>query len=146
MDPLIASVVLASLLVLTALLGTVLLRAPQRTKRLRGEEKVDPAELGVERLGADATVVQFSTEFCARCPSVKRTISELVGRYASVDFVHVDVSRNARLARKYRLVQSPTVLILDGGGAPRSRLSGAVTRQSVAEEIDALTGGPVAHD
>lgn len=146
MDPLVALAVLASLLLLTGILAVVQVRRSRFTRRYdaasRQTERVDPAELGVSKLGDRATIVQFSTDFCARCPSVRRAISELVAGTASVEFVHVDLTHRPQLASKYRLLQTPTVLILDDAGVPRSRLSGAITRDRIAHEMRALFGDP----
>lgn len=142
----IAGAVLVSLLLLTGILAVVQVRRSRLTRRYDAAsgptERVDPAELGVSKLGDRATIVQFSTEFCARCPSVRRVISELVAGTVSVDFVHVDLTHRPQLASKYRLLQTPTVLILDDAGVPRSRLSGAITRDRIAHEVRALTGDP----
>lgn len=142
MDATTALAVLGGLLALALGLGATLSRRAQRVARLTGAgQRIDPVDLGAERLGARATIVQFSTEFCARCPSVRRISADLAARYASVDFVHVDLAHRPGLASRFGLLQTPTVLILDGGGVPRSRLSGAVTRDRLTEELDALTGG-----
>lgn len=144
MNPTVALIALGALLLLTAALGVLLARRAQRTTRLGANaDGIDPAELGASALGARGTVVQFSTEFCSRCPGVRRLISELVEDYAGVDFVHVDLTHRPDLANRYRLLQTPTVLLLDGEGRARTRLTGAISRGSLAQELETLTGAPV---
>lgn len=141
MTPLAALAALLGLLALTALLGLVAHRRSGRTQRFDQTDRLTAHDVGAARLGPGGTVVQFSTAYCSRCPGTRRLISELVTRYAGVDFVHVDVTDQPQLAARHRLLQTPTVLILDGGGAPRSRLAGTIGRESIATELNRIAGG-----
>lgn len=143
MTPTTALLALGVLLLVTAAAGVVLVRRAQRVTRLSADASgVDPADLGAARLGARGTLVQFSTEYCARCPGVRRLISELVADHSDIDFLHIDVTARPELASKYRLLQTPTVLVLDGAGHPRTRLTGAISKDSLTRELDSLIGAP----
>lgn len=141
MDVTLALLVLVALVLVASALGVLLRRNPERSRALSGEQRVDVAELGLDVLGARATVVQFSTELCSRCPGVQRTIQGLIEGQPEVAFVHVDVTHRPELASAYNLLQTPTVLLLDEAGRPRTRLTGAISRQSLTNELSSLTGG-----
>jgi len=141
MDVTLALTVLGALVLLAGGLGVFLKRNAERARTVSGEARVDVASLGLDRLGARATIVQFSTDMCSRCPGVQRTISGLVEEQPGVAFVHVDVTHRPELASEFKLLQTPTVLVLDEAGRPRTRLSGAISRQSLSHELDSITGG-----
>nr|WP_237465633.1 thioredoxin family protein [Leucobacter luti] len=140
-SPATAVTVLAALVLGAVALGEVLRRRGGRARAVRGAEAVDFTELGVAAPGRTGTVVQFSTEYCARCPGTRRLVAELVGESPHVAFAHVDVTHAPQLARKYQLLQTPTLLFIDGTGTPHTRVSGVLSRATIERELAALTGG-----
>lgn len=141
MDATLALIVLGALVLLAGVLGLVLKRNAERTRAVAGLPAVDVAQFGLDGLGARATIVQFSTELCSRCPGVQRTIEGLVEGQPELAFAHVDVTHRPDLASEFGLLQTPTVLLLDDAGRPRTRLSGAISRQTLTQELASLTGG-----
>lgn len=138
--------VFAALLVVLALVaavtaGGVVLRA--RSGRVRRVDVsttvVDAATLGADALGAQATLVQFSTEFCARCPQVRRKLSGIAATHPGVTHVDVDLTNRPALAKRFHVLQTPTTLIVDAGGVVRSRIGGVPTPGTVERELDAMT-------
>jgi thiol-disulfide isomerase/thioredoxin len=93
-----------------------------------------PADLGAP-LGPAATLVQFSTEFCAYCGPARRLLAEVAGDRDGVAFVEIDAAERMDLTRRLRVLSTPTVLVLDAGGAIKSRASG---RPRKAELLAAL--------
>ncbi|WP_449280890.1 thioredoxin family protein [Leucobacter sp.] len=142
MTPLLALGLLIGLLALTAGLAVLARNRPGRARRIDHAAHVAPEEFGIDGFGTEGTVVQFSTAYCSRCPGTRRVLSELVARYSGVDFVHVDVTDQPHLASKHRLLQTPTVLILDGGGVPRSRFTGTIDRRTITRELEQIAGDP----
>lgn len=143
MEPTTAALALGALAALTAVAALVLKRTPERARRVRDARPIDLSSLGIEGPGERATIVQFSTEMCARCPGVRRVISGLIT--PGVEFVHVDVTHRPEIASQFNLLQTPTVLLLDPAGRARTRLSGAISREALARELTELTslaGGP----
>lgn len=141
MDLSLALIVLAALILVATGLGVLAKRGAERTRRVADAAAVDHASLGIAELGERATVVQFSTELCSRCPGVQRTITSLVEGQPGVEFVHVDVTHRPDLADAFKLLQTPTVLLLDESGRAQTRLSGAISRQTLTHELASLTGG-----
>ncbi|MWV60243.1 hypothetical protein GRS92_15530 [Rathayibacter sp. VKM Ac-2754] len=89
-------------------------------------------------LGGVATVVQFSTEFCTRCPAVHRMLADISRQRPGVVHLDVDLTHRADLADRFHVRQTPTLLVLDADGVPRTRIGGAPTRGVVLDELDRL--------
>lgn len=95
--------------------------------------------LGGDRLGADATIVQFSTEYCSRCPATARALGELADGYDGVRHVEIDLTRDPVLADRFRVTQTPTVLVLDAHGSTAGRIAGVPRPGDLRSLIDDLT-------
>ncbi|NQX12973.1 thioredoxin family protein [Microbacteriaceae bacterium VKM Ac-2855] len=136
--------VLAALLVLASVLGVLAQRRNGRVRRsgvLRVRSHELTAEDGVEpRFGRSATLVQFSTEFCARCPATRRLLGELADARSGVAHVDVDITRRKDIADRFGITQTPTILLLDATGITRARIGGAPQRAVVTAELDRLIG------
>lgn len=140
MEPTTALGVVAALLIVATLTGVLLGRRTGRLRGVKPTQRIDPADFGTREFGGGGTIIQFSTEYCTRCPSVRRVISQVVENRPGLDFIHVDVTHRPELASRYRLTQSPTVLILDGSGTARSRLAGAFSRATLSDGIESTIG------
>lgn len=141
MELLPAVLVLAALLALTAALGLVLRWRQNRPRAVDPHEVVEPARLGAERLGESATLLQFSTEMCTRCPGVHRTLREIADDRDGVLHLDVDLTHRVDIAKHFHVMQTPTTLILDRDGVIRSRFGGTPGRQVVEMELDRVTAG-----
>ena len=133
-----AALVTTLVLVLVAVGAGTLLRATSGRRRRPGVGGVRSSELAPEGLGDAATIVQFSTEFCARCPGVRRALTALADESEDVAFAEIDLTHRRELAERYRVLQTPTVLVLDAVGDPVARYAGGVTIPPVRAEIDGL--------
>lgn len=107
-----------------------------RSHEVTGDDGIEP------RFGRAVTVLQFSTEFCARCPATRRMLVELAAARDGVAHVEVDLTRRKDLADRFSILQTPTVLILDAHGIARTRIGGPPQRNVVAAELDRLIGSP----
>ncbi|MFJ4164654.1 thioredoxin family protein [Microbacterium sp. NPDC089698] len=131
----IAVAVVAALLVVTVLAGVLLHRRDGRAVAVHGDRHVDPADL-MRPLGAHATLVQFSTEFCARCPQVRRMLGSVADERDGVVHAEVDLTSRSDLAARYKVLSTPTTLIVDPEGRIRSRFTGVPTRAAVLSALD----------
>ena len=85
--------------------------------------KLSITDLGVE-LGEKATLVQFSSAFCAPCRTTKLLLTKLVESVPGVQHVELDAESNLELVRKLDISRTPTTLILDSSGSVRNRVVG----------------------
>jgi thiol-disulfide isomerase/thioredoxin len=127
---------------LAALLAAAVLGALWRSRegRLRPTtvSGYDWTTLGVD-LGDRATLVQFSSAFCAPCRTTRAVLARVGERVEGV--VHVDVDAESHLAavRELGIVSTPTTLVLDRAGRELARATG-VPR---LEDVVAMLGRPM---
>jgi thiol-disulfide isomerase/thioredoxin len=75
--------------------------------------------------GARATLLQFSSAFCAPCRATRRTLADVAGAVPGVSHVEVDAESHLDLVRRLGILRTPTTLVLDGEGREVTRASGA---------------------
>ncbi|MFS3126847.1 TlpA family protein disulfide reductase [Nocardioides sp. Bht2] len=81
--------------------------------------------------GERATLVQFSTAFCAPCRSTRRILDEVTELVPGVAHVEIDAEYHLELVRKLGIVRTPTTIVLDADGAEHTRAVGAPTKAHV---------------
>lgn len=131
---------LAALLAVTVAIGVVVRWRETRPRRHVPHEVVDPQRLGADALGERATLLQFSTELCARCPGVHRTLAAIAESHEGVRHLDVDVTNRPDIAKHFHVLQTPTTLVLDPDGAIQTRFGGAPTREVIELELTRLAG------
>jgi thiol-disulfide isomerase/thioredoxin len=134
-----ALLAVTALLAVAAVAGVLFRRSQGRARRARPADAVDPGRLGGVRFGDSATIVQFSTELCAVCPAVRRTLAAVADAHDGVRHVDVDLTHRPDIARDFGVLQTPTTLLLDRHGVVRTRLGGALRRDVVEAELVRLT-------
>lgn len=82
-------------------------------------------------LGARATLLQFSSAFCAPCRATRRVLSEVADVVPGVVHVEVDAEHHLELVRRLGVTRTPTTLVLDEHGQELSRASGTPKRDEV---------------
>jgi thiol-disulfide isomerase/thioredoxin len=82
-------------------------------------------------LGERATLLQFSSAFCAPCRATRRVLGEVVDLVPGVTHVEVDAEQHLEVVRSLRVLRTPTTLILDPSGREVSRASGLPARDQV---------------
>lgn len=82
-------------------------------------------------LGERATLLQFSSAFCAPCRSTRRILGEVAEIVPGVAHVELDAEHHLELVRRLGIVRTPTTLILDADGHEVSRASGAPSKDAV---------------
>lgn len=131
---------LALLLAATVAFGVFLRWRQSRPRRHIPHEVVEPARLGADRLGEAATLLQFSTEMCSRCPGVHRTLAAVADGRDGVVHLDIDLTHRPDIAKHFHVLQTPTTLVLDGAGAVRTRFGGVPNRDVLELELNRLTG------
>ncbi|GAA1056517.1 hypothetical protein GCM10017608_32590 [Agromyces luteolus] len=108
--------------------------------RTHSASEAERLGLGVDVVGTDATLVQFSTEFCSRCPGTARALVGLASEYDGVRHVDVDLTHRRDLAQAFHVTQTPTVLVLGADGRATARVTGVPRIDDLRDELDTTTG------
>jgi len=128
-------------LAVASALGLVLRRRSGRFRAGRAAagpraDVLTEADLGGP-LGPQATLVQFSTEFCAPCRPTRQILGQVAGMVDGVSHVELDAAKRLDLVRRLRINSTPTVLVLGPDGAVAKRAVGVPRK---ADVIAALGG------
>ncbi|MET9386041.1 thioredoxin family protein [Streptomyces sp. NPDC002928] len=101
--------------------------------RVRGRDdgkRLGAAQLG-EELGERATLVQFSSAFCAPCRATRRVLGEVAQLVPGVTHVEIDAEAHLDLVRELDILKTPTVLVLDADGRVVRRATGQPRKADV---------------
>ena len=101
-----------------------------------GDERLTAVDLGGP-LGERATLVQFSSAFCAPCRATRRVLDEVAGMVEGVSHVEIDAEAQLELVRRLHVLKTPTVLVLDADGTVVRRASGQPRRSDVIAALGA---------
>jgi thiol-disulfide isomerase/thioredoxin len=82
-------------------------------------------------LGARATLVQFSSAFCAPCRATRRVLTDVAGLADGISLVEIDAESHLDLVRRLDVRRTPTVLVLGPDGRIARRASGQPRRADV---------------
>ena len=135
----------AGLIVLLAALGVATgtgLAWRRRTGRLR--DRLQPVVTSQDLrgpLGPAATLVQFSTAFCAPCRATRRILAEVAGMVDGVTHVEIDAESRLDLVRKFDVRRTPTVLVLGPDGRVAKRASGPPRKADVIAALGEVSLG-----
>lgn len=146
MDPLLAMAVVLALVAGATAGGLVWRRRDGRSRTVDGPA-IGYADLGIASdggpvFGEHATLIQFSTEMCARCPAARRLLGAIADTRPGVRHMEVDLTHLPEVASRFGILQTPTTLVLDAGGRQIARISGAPTRAGVEGVLDRLSQAP----
>lgn len=95
-------------------------------------------ELGLP-LGQRATLVQFSTAFCAPCRATRRILAEVAGMVDGVEHVEIDAESHLDLVRRLDIRRTPTVLVVGPDGRIARRASGQPRKADVIAAVGDLS-------
>jgi thioredoxin-like negative regulator of GroEL len=137
----IAVLAVTGLVVVTLAAGWVLRRREGRARAVHAEA-AEPALVDAQMRGSRATLVQFSTQFCTRCPHVRRVLRAVAEATDGVTFAEIDLTHRPELARRLHILQTPTVFVLDRDAFVRTRFTGAPTPRAVTAALDHVIGDP----
>ncbi|GAB2971596.1 thioredoxin family protein [Streptomyces pseudoechinosporeus] len=104
-----------------------------------GERRLGTAELG-ENLGERATLVQFSSVFCAPCRATRRVLAEVAGMVPGVTHIEIDAEDHLNLVRELDILKTPTVLVLDANGSVVRRATGQPRKADVIAALGDAVG------
>ena len=90
------------------------------------------------QLGERATLLQFSSAFCAPCRATRTILSDVADVVPGVVHLEVDAEHHLELVRALDVLRTPTTLILDATGAEATRASGAPRKEAVLSALDGI--------
>jgi thiol-disulfide isomerase/thioredoxin len=94
------------------------------------------AALGVDQ-PADATLLQFSSAFCAPCRAVRRISGEVAAMVPGVRHVEVDAESHLDAVRALDIWRTPTLLVLDAYGREIKRATGVPAKPQLIAALGA---------
>jgi len=98
-------------------------------------------------LGERATLVQFSSAFCAPCRATRRVLTEVTGLVEGVVHVEIDAESRLDLVRRLNIMKTPTVLVTDPAGVIVKRASGQPRKPDVLAALDVvMSTNPTGND
>jgi thiol-disulfide isomerase/thioredoxin len=117
----------------------------RRDGRLKGAglTPLTGADLG-QPLGERATLLQFSSSFCAPCRAAHHLLADVASRTDGVTHVELDVADRLDLVRLLDVRRTPTVFVLGPRGQIARRASGVPRRDDVLAAVALAFGEPVA--
>ena len=93
------------------------------------------------QLGERATLLQFSSAFCAPCRATRTILGDVADVVPGVVHLEVDAEHHLELVRALDVLRTPTTLILDASGTEATRASGAPRKESVLSALDGIVEG-----
>ncbi|MBR7835476.1 thioredoxin family protein [Actinospica durhamensis] len=88
-------------------------------------------------LGARATLVQFSSAFCAPCRATRTLLSTVASDVEGVAHYDIDAESHLELVRALDIRRTPTTLVLDASGRVTARAGGVPRREQVLAAVAA---------
>lgn len=110
------------------------------TSEAPAPEALTSAVLGTG-LGERATLVQFSTKFCAYCGPTREVLGEIASSADGVRVVEIDAAERMDLTKRLRVFTTPTVLVLGPDGEIAARSSGRPRRAELARTVQGVLSG-----
>lgn len=137
MNPILVAASIVALVALATVVGLVQRSRAGRVRHTNGLTVISARDLpGVESLGSDVTLLQFSTEVCAPCKTTHRVLDGVASETDGVTHVDLDLTHRPDIAGRYNILQTPTTFILDRDGVVRARIGGALRTTELRAEID----------
>ena len=97
-----------------------------------------PASWHGYELGERATLVQFSSAFCAPCRTTRVILADVASSADGIVHHDIDAEAELDLVRELSILRTPTTLILDSAGREITRAAGAPRRDQVIAALEAL--------
>ncbi len=109
------------------------------------EPVVEPAAVSLladtewaDQLGERATLLQFSSAFCAPCRATRRILADVAEGQRGVVHLEIDAEHHLELVRRLGILRTPTTLVLDPRGQEISRATGAPRREQVDAAVSII--------
>lgn len=101
------------------------------------DQQLTSADIGGP-LGERATLVQFSSAFCAPCRATKQVLARVAEQVDGVAHYDVDAESHLDLVRRLDVRRTPTTFVLDADGLIRKRATGQPRHADVVASLGEL--------
>ncbi len=141
-------IVLIVVLVVVTPLGLIWRRRQGQLRAPREAQAQDPARGWLtatdlrQDLGPRATLVQFSSAFCAPCRATRQVLGDVAGLVDGVAYVEIDAESRLDLVRRLNVLSTPTVLVLGPDGAISRQATGLPRKPDVIAALGEVISGP----
>ncbi|HEY3905525.1 MAG TPA: thioredoxin family protein [Streptosporangiaceae bacterium] len=105
-------------------------------------QELTAGDLGAE-LGGRATLVQFSSAFCAPCRATRQILGEVSKMVDGVTHVEIDAESRLDLVRRLDVRRTPTTFVLGPDGHVTHRASGQPRKADVIAALGATIELPI---
>jgi hypothetical protein len=123
-----------ALVAILVVVGAGLVATLLRMRRVHAIEQIDPGDFGLD--DRDAAVVGFTSPMCHSCRLWRERLDA-----EGIPAMFVDVKERPDLARRYRVSETPTVLLVD---LPSGRIRGQYGGDPQPEQVAALRSAVLA--
>jgi len=121
--------------------------APVESAAASTESVQEPAELTARDLGAElggrATLVQFSSAFCAPCRATRQILGEVAKMVEGVKHIEIDAESRLDLVRRLDVRRTPTTFVLGPDWHVTHRASGQPRKADVIAALGAMVEFPI---
>ena len=105
-------------------------------------EELTVGDLGAE-LGGRATLVQFSSAFCAPCRATRQILGDVAKMVQGVKYVEIDAESRLDLVRRLDVRRTPTTFVLGPDGHVTHRVSGQPRKADIIAAVGAMIEFPI---
>jgi thiol-disulfide isomerase/thioredoxin len=110
-----------------------------RTREPRADDTSSVAPLTEPALGGPlgerATLVQFSSAFCAPCRATRVLLAKVAEDVDGVAHYDLDAEAHLDLVRELGILRTPTTIVLDPSGRETARAGGVPRREQVLAAV-----------
>jgi thiol-disulfide isomerase/thioredoxin len=130
--------VLIAVLVATTVAGLVWRARQGRVRTATG--RFDVLRELAEQPGERATLLQFSSAFCAPCRATRRLLQDVAAVTPGVRHVEVDAEEHLDLVRRHNILKTPTTLVLDRHNNITQRAAGQPRKEQILAALERAVG------
>ena len=131
--------VLVAVLAATTAAGLLWKASQGRVRDTAGPAFDVQQELG-QTPGERATLLQFSSAFCAPCRATKRILTDVADKVPGVRHVEVDAESHLDVVRRLGILKTPTTLVLDRDGRVTQRAAGQPRKEQILAALENAVG------
>ena len=88
-----------------------------------------------DQVGERATLLQFSSAFCAPCRATRRILTDVAADEPGIAHIEVDAEEHLDVVRRLGILRTPTTIVLDPHGHELGRAVGAPTKAQVLASL-----------